>query len=98
MKKSQLLFFGPHIVGCFGHTGGSANWPRIVQIIFFEQFPTQNPNSKVVHLKQLPAHVSEAPFCGPLQNIGGSANRPRIDRFENFSTSTKSDLKGGLFF
>ena len=26
-KKCQLLYFGPHIVGRFGHIGGSANRP-----------------------------------------------------------------------
>ena len=37
---------------------------------------------------------------GHLGHIQGSANWPRMDRFENFSTfsHTKSELKGGLFY
>ena len=30
-KNCQLMYLGPYIAGRFGHIGGSANRPRIVQ-------------------------------------------------------------------
>ena len=40
------------------------------------------------------------PHLRAVLKNGGSANRPRMDRLENFSTFylTKSELKGGLFY
>ena len=51
--------------------------------------------------KKLPTHVFEAPFCGPFWKMGGgTADRPRMDRFKNISTlfNTISEFRGGLFY
>ena len=100
-KNANSCILGPILWAVVDILGGLPIGPQLSNFKIFELFSTQNPNSKgSVLLKKLPTHVLEAPFCGPFSKMGGSADRPRMDRFENFSTiyHTKSELKGGPFY
>ncbi len=51
-------------------------------------------------MKKLPIHVFRVLFWGPFLKNGGSAKRPTMNRFANFSTFyyTKSKFEGGPFY
>ena len=81
---------------------GSANRPKMDQFENFSiiyctksKFKKGQFNEKKCQLLYFGPHI-----VGRFGHIGGSANRPTIDRFEKFSTlfHTKSELKGGLFY
>ena len=69
-------------------------------ILIFQSISSFNPNLREINSfeKKLPIHCLEPQIAGRLEKMG-SANRPKMDKFENFSTisCSKSKLKGGQF-
>ena len=67
---------------------------------FFEQFPTQNPNSKGGRSKKIANSCIWGPILRAVLKNQGSANRPRMDRFENFQhyQTQNQNLKGSVHF
>ena len=102
MKKMPTLAFWAPYCGPFGTYWGvcqSAQNCPILKFLNFFLHKIQIQRGSVLW-KKLPTHVFEAPFCGPFLKNGGSADRPRMGRFENFSTifHTKSEFREGLFY
>ena len=101
MKKMPTLVFWAPYCGLFwtywGVCQSAQNCP-ILRFLNFFLHKIQIQRGSVLW-KKLPTHVFEAPFCGPFLKNGGSADRPRMGRFEKFSTFfyTKSEFRGGLF-
>ena len=67
-------------MGHFGHIGGGGglpNGPELSDFEIYEQFPTQNPNSKGVRfMKKIANSCIKGPILGAVLKNGGSANRP----------------------
>jgi hypothetical protein len=54
-------------VGRFGHIGALPIGPELSNFEIYEQFPTQNPNSKGVRfMKKIANSCIKAPFWGPF--------------------------------
>ena len=96
MKKSQLLYFGPHILGRLGHIRGSGNWPRMDELKIFNYF---------IHIMRIKRGSVLWKNCrllyfGPFGQMRVSGNRPKWDQFEIFVTysCTKSKFREGFFY
>ena len=102
MKKiANSCIWGPILWAVLDILGGLPIGPELSNFKIFELFPTQNPNSKGVRfMKKIANSCILGPILRAVLKNGGSANWPRMDRFEKFSTFsyTKSELKGGLFY
>ena len=98
MKKiANSCIWGPILWAVLDIFRGLPIGPELSNFNFLHKIQIQRGS---VLWKKLPTHVFEAPFCGPFLKNGGSADRPRMGRFENFSTifHTKSEFREGLFY
>ena len=101
LKKCQLLYFGAHIVGRFGHIGGSANRPTIDR---FEKFWTISYTKykftggpfyeKNCQLMYLMPH-----FAGRFWKMGGLPIGPESADLKNFHLfiTQNQNLEGVCF-
>ena len=83
MKKCQLLYFGPHIVGRFEHNGGSTDLPTMDRFEIFSFFYHTKSEFKggLFYEKNCQLMYLRPHIVGRFGHIGGSANRPRIVQF-----------------
>ena len=102
MKKiANSCIWGPILRAVLDILGGLPIGPELSNFKIFELFSSQNPNSKGVRfMKKIANSCIWGPILRAVLKNGGSADRPRMGRFENFLTlfHTKSELKGGLFY
>ena len=100
-KMPTLVFWAPYCGPFWTYWGGLPIGPQSTDLKNFELFYTQNPNSKGVRfMKKIANSCIWGPILRAVLKNGGSADRPRIGRFEKFSTffHTKSEFRGGLFY
>ena len=100
-KYCQFIVWGPKLQALWRNRG-SANRPKMDQ---FENFSIIYCTKSKLKGEQFNEKNANSCILGPilwavLDILGGSANRPTIDRFEKFWTFfyTKSKFKGGLFY
>ena len=100
-KNANSCILGPILWAVLDILGGLPIGPQSPNLKNFEQFPTQNPNSKgVCFMQKIAISCIWGPILRAVLKNGGSADRPRMGRFVIFLTlfHTKSELKGGLFY